>query len=364
MILENLLKFMVDENASDLHIRIGVEPAMRKDNIIIKLKNIGRVSMEQMNIILQQLMTKNQYESFTQGNECDFAVGIKHFGRFRINAYLQRGTKALAIRHIAREIPQFTDLNLPPVILDLCIKPRGLILVTGATGSGKSTTLASMVDHINKNLPINIISIEDPIEFLHRDIKSTISQREIGTDTKSYGIALRHCFRQDPDVLLIGEIRDIDTMTTALQAADTGHLVLSTLHTMNSSETINRIISFYPPHQHQQIRLLLASTLQATISLRLLSRKEGSGRIPATEIMIVTGAIRECLIKPEKTLDIESLIKEGHQIYGSQSFDQSILHLFQQGFISYETALKNTSNPNDFELKVKGVLGTSDRSWT
>jgi len=248
-------------------------------------------------------------------------------------------------------------------VRDLALKERGLILVTGTTGSGKSTTMASMIDHINEMTSSNIITVEDPIEFLYRDKRSIISQREVGYDTQDFPRALKASFREDPDTILIGEIRDHETMHIALQAADTGHLVMSTLHTMNATETISRIVSFYPPHQHQQVRLLLANTLVAIISLRLLPRKDRQGRVPAAEVLVNNATIKEYLIDQMQTHLIEGAIREGNSQYGSQSFDQSVHKLFVDGLISYEVALRNASNPADFELKLRGVEGTSDRSW-
>jgi twitching motility protein PilT len=236
--------------------------------------------------------------------------------------------------------------------------------VTGTTGSGKSTTLAAMIEHINESRKDNILTVEDPIEYIYRDKECIISQREVGGDTPSFGSALRHAFRQDPDTILIGEIRDADTMATALSAADTGHFVLTTLHTMNTIETISRIISFFPPHQHQQVRLLLAGTLKSIICQRLLTRADRPGRVPAVEVMIGTASIRECLINPEKTMDIMDLIESGGIQYGMQSFDQSIMKLYRNGAISYEEAMRQASNPDDFDLRLKGITASSDRGWS
>jgi twitching motility protein PilT len=362
MNVESLLKEMVLRNASDLHLRVGGQPAFRINGELYRLQN-ERITPEQMEQFVLDLMDRNQKAKFDERHELDFAIGIRNIGRFRVNAYKQRGTPALAIRAIVGIVPAFEQLGLPEVIRDLSLRKRGLILVTGTTGSGKSTTLASMVDHINENTSSNIVTIEDPIEFLYKDKKSIISQREVNQDTEGYGTALRSAFRQDPDVILLGEIRDMETMQIALTAADTGHLVLSTLHTMNALETVNRIISFFPPHQHQQVRLMLSSVLVSIITLRLLARKDGRGRVPGCEILVSNANIRDMLVQPDQTQMIEKAIREGYTQYGSQSFDQSILRLYQDELISYETALRNASNPDDFELKVKGVEGTSDRSW-
>ncbi len=362
MNVESLLKEMVLRNASDLHLRVGGQPAFRINGELYRLQD-QRITPEQMEQFILDLMDRNQKTNFDEKHELDFAIGIRNIGRFRVNAFKQRGTPALAIRAIVGTVPAFEQLGLPEVIRDLSLRKRGLRLVTGTTGSGKSTTLASMIDHINEHTSSNIVTIEDPIEFLYKDKKSIISQREVSSDTSGFTSALRSAFRQDPDVILVGEIRDQETMSIALTAADTGHLVLSTLHTMNAIETVNRIISFFPPHQHQQVRLMLSSTLVSIITLRLLARKDGRGRVPACEILVNNATIRELLTQPENTHMIDASIREGYTQYGSQSFDQSILRLYQDDLISYETALRAASNPDDFELKVRGVEGTSDRSW-
>ncbi len=362
MNVETLLKEMMLRNASDLHLRVGSPPTFRINGDLYRLQS-ERISTEEMEQFLLDVMDRNQKARFDQQHELDFAIGIRNVGRFRVNAFKQRGTPALSLRAILSVVPAFEQLGLPEVIRDLSLRRRGLILVTGTTGSGKSTTLASMIDHINENTASNIITIEDPIEFLYRDKKSIISQREVNSDTDSFTTALRAAFRQDPDVLLLGEIRDMETMSIALTAADTGHLVLSTLHTMNAVETINRIVSFFPPHQHQQVRLTLSSTLVAVITLRLLVRKDGRSRVPACEILVNNATVRDILTQPENTHLLDACIREGYTQYGSQSFDQSILRLYHDEQISYETAMRSATNPEDFELKVRGVEGTSDRSW-
>jgi len=357
-----LLKLMVDKSASDLHMRVGVHPVLRVNGDLFKLQT-ERLTAPDMDGFLQTLMKPEQHEIFLKNNEYDFAYGLKDVGRFRINAFRQRGSASLAIRAIKTQAPEFTDLGLPQVLLDIAMHKRGLILVTGTTGSGKSTLLASMIEHINNNAPSNIITIEDPIEFLYKDKRSIIAQREIGPDTHNFANALRASFRQDPDIILIGEIRDKETMETALSAADTGHLVMSTLHTMNTVETISRIISFFPPHQHDQIRLVLSSVLVSIVSLRLLPRKDGAGRVPATEIMINTANIAELIMQPEKTHLILQAVSEGYNQYGSQTFDQSLIRLYQDDMITLQVAKQYASNADDFDLQVRGVQGTSDRRW-
>lgn len=357
-----LLKLMIEKGASDLHLRVGVQPVLRVHGNLFKLQT-ERLSVDEMEEILRTLMKPEQYEIFLRDNELDFAFGLRDVGRFRINAFRQRGTPSLAMRSIKTTAPEFTELELPEVILDIAMHKRGLILVTGTTGSGKSTLLASMIEHINNNSPSNIVTIEDPIEFLYKDKKSIIAQREIGPDTYNFANALRASFRQDPDIILIGEIRDKETMGTALSAADTGHLVMSTLHTMNAVETISRIISFFPPHEHDQIRLVLSSVLVSIISLRLLPCKNGQSRVPACEILINTANIAELILKPDQSHMILQAIGEGYNQYGSQTFDQSLIRLYKDDHISLQTAKQYASNPDDFDLQVRGVQGTSDRRW-
>ncbi len=354
---------MLNNNASDIHLRVGLRPTLRIDGRLHPADD--QVLMPQdMEKILSQILTETQLQKFHQKREMDLALSISKMGRFRINLYKQRGTVGIAIRQVNTIIPTFEELNLPTIIKDIANARHGLIIVTGTTGSGKSTTLASMIEYINSTRAENILTIEDPIEYIYRDKKSIISQREVGGDTDSFATALRHAFRQDPDIVLIGEIRDADTMGIALTAADTGHLVLTTLHTMNAIETISRIISFFPPHQHQQIRLLLAGTLKSVICQKLLPRADGPGRVPAVEIMVSTASIRECIIDQMKTPQILDLIESGAIQYGMQSFDQSLMKLFRSGMISYEEAIAHSTNPDDFDLRCKGITSASDRGWT
>jgi len=362
MNLRQMLVEMLDKSASDLHLRVGIEPTLRI-NGELKAINSEPVNKDLMNEILSQVLSPEQQKKFTSRSEMDLALSVTKLGRFRINMYKQRGTPGIAIRAVNTKVPSFEELNLPEVVKNLCEARRGLIIVTGTTGSGKSTTLAAMIEEVNSSRPDNILTIEDPIEYIYRDRKSIISQREVGADTDTFATALRHAFRQDPDVILIGEIRDAETMSIALAAADTGHLVLSTLHTLNVVETISRIISFFPPHQHQQIRLLLAGTLKAIICQRLLNRFDIPGRVPAVEVMVSTGAIKDSIIDPMKTMGILELIESGGTQYGMMSFDQSIMKLYRQGSINYEEAMVQATNPDDFDLRVKGITGASDHDW-
>ena len=360
--IEQLLREMVNHKASDLHIRVGVPPVYRINGSLTQLFDI-RVDPPTMDSFLDDMMNRDQKRRFEETKECDFAVGARDMGRFRVNVFRQRGSIAMVIRHIKAQIPSFDDLQLPEVIKELALKKRGLLLVTGTTGSGKSTCLAAMIDYINQREKVNVITVEDPIEYLHRDKLSIVSQREIGVDTLSYANALKAALRQDPDVLLVGEIRDLETMQIALTAADTGHMVFATIHTTNATETIHRVLSMYPPHQHEEIRLLLAECLAGIISLRLLPTKDGKSRVPAAEILINTGAIREYISDKDKLEMVEQAVAEGHMQYHTQTFDQALLELYTNERISYETAMAAATNPDDFDLKVRGISGTSERGW-
>jgi twitching motility protein PilT len=363
MNLREMLVEMQQQVASDLHLRVGIRPTLRVHGRLVQL-NTDPLSKDAMAEILTQMLSPEQLKRYTARNEMDLALSVTKLGRFRINLYRQRGTPGVAIRAVNTLVPTFEELSLPEAIQSICGVGRGLVIVTGTTGSGKSTTLAAMIEYINSTRSENIMTIEDPIEYIYRDKKSIISQREVGADTDTFAAALRHAFRQDPDVILIGEIRDAETMQIALSAADTGHLVLTTLHTMNVVETVSRIISFFPPHQHQQIRLLLAGTLKSIVCQRLLARSDMQGRVPAVEVMVTTGAIRDALIDPMKTSSIIEFVEAGGSQYGMQSFDQSIMKLYRQGVISYEDAMRNASNPDDFDLRIKGITGASDQGWS
>src|ERR671917_858403 len=354
---------MVQKNASDLLLKVGRPPTVRLNGELHGLE-MPPVKPEDLKLLAEQIMTPRQVKEFSEKKEADFAIGVPGVGRFRTNIYQQRGTLAFAFRAIPYEVKTVKELHLPPVLEEIALRPRGLVLITGVTGSGKSTALASMINHINQNRKVNVITIEDPIEFLHRDVMSNISQREVGNDTISFGMALRHVLRQDPDVILVGEIRDVETLDTALKAADTGHLVFSTLHTTDATQTINRVISFYPPHQQNEVRFALSSALQAVISLRLVPRSDKPGRVPACEVLINTAAVRDQIRDMSKSLNIPDLIREGTVQYGMQSFDQSLMQWYSQGVISYESALFFASNPSEFALRVQGVAASSDTSWS
>ncbi|HEX2779869.1 MAG TPA: PilT/PilU family type 4a pilus ATPase [Gemmatimonadaceae bacterium] len=358
-----ILQQMIQQNASDLHLKVGRPPTLRVNGDLTPLQ-LPPMRPEDLKSLAEQVMTPKQVKEFAENKEADFAIGVPGIGRFRVNVYQQRGTIAYALRSIPYQAKTIEELNLPSVVGEIALRPRGLVLVTGITGSGKSTALAAMIQHINEKRHANIITVEDPIEFLHRDINCHINQREVGTDTANFTQALRRVLRQDPDVILIGEIRDIDTLDTALKAADTGHLVFSTLHTTDATQTINRVLSFYPPHQQAEVRFALSSALQAVVSLRLVPRADKPGRIPAAEVLINTAAVRDQIRDMSKTLNIPDLIKEGTTQYGMQSFDQSLMHWYSKGIISYESAVFYATNPSEFALRVQGVAGTSDASWS
>jgi twitching motility protein PilT len=357
-----VLQQMIQHNASDLHLKVGRPPTLRVDGHMVSLE-LPPLKQEDLRSLAEQIMAPKNIKEFSEQKESDFALAVPGIGRFRVNAYQQRGTIAYALRTVPFQAKTIAELNLPEVCERVALMPRGLILVTGITGSGKSTALASMLHYINQNRHANIITIEDPIEFLHRDIKASINQREVGTDTNSFGQALRRVLRQDPDILLVGEIRDIDTLDTALKAAETGHLVFSTLHTTDATQTINRVLSFYPPHQQTEVRYMLSTALKAIISLRLVRRADKKGRVPAAEILINTEAVRDQIRDISKSLNIPQLIKEGAVPYGMQSFDQSLMNWYEKGVISYDDALFAATNPAEFALRTQGIASSSDTSW-
>ena len=357
------IRWMVEQKGSDLLLKVGRPPTVRVAGELEAMANSPPLNPQDLKLLAENLMQPRQLKEFMETKEADFAIGVPGVGRFRVNIYWQRGTLAFAFRVIPYEVKSVEELRLPKILEDLALRPRGLVLVTGVTGSGKSTALASMVNHINMNRRLNIITIEDPIEFLHRDVNSIINQREVGADTLSFHNALRHVLRQNPDVILVGEIRDMETLDTALKAADTGHLVFSTLHTTDATQTITRVISFFPPHQHEEVRHLLSTALQAVVSLRLVPTADGTGRVPACEILVNTAAVRDNIRDMKASLNIPDLIKEGTVQYGMQSFDQSLMSWYTQGVISLDAALFYCSNPTEFRLQIQGIAGTSDRTF-
>jgi twitching motility protein PilT len=360
--IDTLLALACSKGASDLHIKAGSHPFIRVNGELMPLVDVPRLSPEDTLAMAFSIMNNRQKQRFKDACEVDIAYGVSGLGRFRCNVFQQRGAVGMVFRVIPMTIRSVSELQLPPVIEKIAEERRGLVLVTGTTGSGKSTTLAAIIDCINRNRTDHIITIEDPIEFLHRDRRSFVNQREVDVDTRSFQEALRGALRQDPDVILVGEMRDQETIETALTAAETGHLVLSTLHTLDATETITRIVSIFPPHQQQAIRLQLASVLKAVISQRLVRNKDGTGRVPAVEVMISTAYIRDCIINQEKTPHIRDAIAQGTSQYGMQTFDQSLHDLLNRGLISYEQALAGASNRDEFVLRTKGIQTTADQA--
>jgi len=362
MHINDLLKIAVERKASDLHLKVGAFPVIRVDGTLIPLADMRRLMQEDTIAMAFSIMSARQKEKFKNNFEIDIAYNVPNLGRFRCNIFQQRGTVGLVLRVIPAKILSIRELLLPPVLEKICQEQRGLVLCTGTTGSGKSTSLAAMIDHINATRNEHVMTIEDPIEFLHRDKKSIVNQREVDVDTKGFALALRSALRQDPDVILVGEMRDYETIETALTASETGHLVFSTLHTLDATETINRIIAVFPPHQQKQIRLQLGAVLKAVISLRLMPRADGLGRVPAAEVLIRTNYVRECIENKEKTKYIKDAIQQGTSQYGMQTFDQSLYSLYKSGLITLEEALKRATNPNEFKLKIQGIQSTADMS--
>jgi len=358
--INELLRKANSLEASDLHIKVGSPPILRIYGELTPITTENKLSHEDAMKIALSVMTPGQTEIFKRKSDIDLAYSVPGLGRYRCNVFMQRGTVGLVFRVIPMKIPTIDELNLPEIIKKISMEQRGLILVTGTTGSGKSTTLAAMIDLINANRTEHIMTIEDPIEYLHRDKKSIVNQREIGSDTESFSKALRQALRQDPDIILVGEMRDFETIQTSLVAAETGHLVLSTLHTIDATETVNRIIAVFPPYQHKQVRMQLSSVLKGIISMRLMPKADGKGRVPAVEVLIATATIKDCILDPDKTRLIADVIEQGTLHYGMQTFDQSLIVLYKSGLITYEEALRRATKPDDFVLKVKGIQSTSE----
>ena len=362
MDINEILKKAIKMGASDIHLKVGNKPIMRINGSLKHMNDFSRISPDLILNMGNSIMSKQQREHYNRTHDLDMAYGVPSLGRFRVNIFQQKGAMGMVLRIIPSKIKTIRELLLPSILEKISEEQRGLILLTGTTGSGKSTTLAALIDQINSTRADNIVTIEDPIEFLIRDKKSIVNQRELGVDTISFAKAIKSALRQDPDVILVGEMRDFETIETALTAAETGHLVLSTLHTIDASETVNRIISVFPPHQQKQVRLQLSSIIKAVISQRLVPTKTG-GRVAAVEVMISTGRIKDMIADPQRTKEISDAIAEGHNNYGMQTFDQSLMALVSDGTISYKEAIKNSSNPDDFALKFSGVGSSSDSAW-
>lgn len=354
--IDDLLRVASSHGASDLHLKVGAFPVMRIGGELHPLSDAPRVKQEDALDMAFSMMSNRQKQRFKEASEVDIGYGVNGLGRFRANIFQQRGSVSIVLRVIPEQTRNTSELGLPPSIDKISEERRGLILVTGSTGSGKSTTLAAMIDRINAMRSGHIVTIEDPIEFLHKDKMSFVTQREVDVDTRSFSEALRGALRQDPDVILVGEMRDYETIETALMAAETGHLVLSTLHTLDATETITRIVSCFPSHQQKSVRIQLAGILKGVISMRLVRAAKGAGRVPAVEVMVSTGLIRDYIVNEEKTYLIREAIAAGTSQYGMQTFDQSLFNLFQSGLISLEEALHNASNADEFKMRVSGIL--------
>lgn len=355
--LQELLKGMVEKRASDLHLRSGTAPIYRVDGNLAPVSSTI-VSPDLASSMLSHMLSPNQLRIFEAKNDIDFSYAVAGYGRFRGNAFRQRGSVAIVLRQIPTLIPNFQELHLPKVMPKFCQLSRGLVLVCGVTGSGKSTTLAAMIDNINSERAEHIVTVEDPIEFLYKDKKSILSQRELGSDTPNFGEALKHVLRQDPDVILLGEMRDLETTSTAITAAQTGHLVLSTLHTTDAVQTINRIVDLYPPHQQMQVRYQLADVLKGVICQRLIQRASGTGRVPAVEVLVVTALVRKAIAENQMH-DVQEAIRQG-QYYGMETFHQSLLKLYREGLIKLEDALEAASNPEELMMAVRGITNGTD----
>lgn len=360
MDINELLKIAIESEASDLHLKVGNFPVLRIHGELEPLTKYPKLTPGLTQKLVNQITNEYQREKLVHDLDLDLAYSLEGFGRFRGSIFQQRGSLAIALRIIPLEVKSISELLLPEVLEKIALEQRGLVLITGSTGSGKTTSLAAIIDHINRHRRDNIITIEDPIEYIHRDKKCMISQREVGLDVQSYSRGLISSLREDPDVILVGEMREKDTIETSLLAAETGHLVLSTLHTVDAPETINRIISVFPPHHQRQLRLQLGVILKAVISMRLIPRKNGKGRVPAVEVMINTPFIAECIQDREKTRLIRDAITKGMSQYGMQSFDQSVFQLYKDEYISYEQGLRYSTSPDNFKLKVMGVRSTLD----
>ncbi|MEL6187586.1 MAG: type IV pilus twitching motility protein PilT [Myxococcota bacterium] len=363
MELNEVLGVAIKGGASDIHLKSGLPPMFRMNGRLVPYKDAARISPEEMSRMAVSIMNNFQRERFKQFNELDMAYGVPGLGRFRVNIFQQRGTVGMVLRVIPFKVRSLSDLKLPKVLETIAMEERGLVLVTGTTGSGKSTSLAAMIDHINTQKTVHVMTVEDPIEFLIRDKRSVINQREVGVDTLSFSHALKSALRQDPDVILVGEMRDHETIETALTAAETGHLVMSTLHTLDATETISRIVSVFEPHQQAQVRLQLGAVLRAVISQRLVPTKDGKGRVAALEILRATPRVRELVEDKDRTKELHDAIAEGHVSYGMQTFDQALMQHFRNKSISYEEAMRQASNPSNFALRVQGVESTSDSKW-
>ena len=359
MNIDEILRGAVKIGASDVHMGSNRSPYFRIEGKLVPVKGAPVLSDQDVKDLVYAMMSEKQWAAFEDSHEMDLAYSMPGEARFRVNVFMQRGTISAAIRTIPYDIRDFTTLNLPPVLEKIANEERGLVILTGTTGSGKSTTLASIVDYINRNKARHIITVEDPLEYTHNDNKSYINQREIGIDTESFANAMRAALREDPDIILVGEMRDLETMEICLSAAETGHLVLTTLHTLDAMESINRMLTIFPPHQHEQVRYQLAQVLKAIISQRLVPTADGKSRVPAAEVLIVTDRIKDLISEPERTWEIRQAIEEGNLHYSMQTFDQCLYKLYKDKLISYDEAMRQATNRNDLALRIEGITSGS-----
>ena len=363
MEIDDILRAAIKLDASDVLLKTGVPPGLRTQGDLVPLPDAPVMTSDMVQSAIDVLMDDYHRRRFATELQADLAYETAELGRFRVNVFRQRGNLSVVIRVIPNRIRSVAELNLPAIVEKVANERRGLILVTGTTGSGKSTTLAAMIDYINQTRHSHIITIEDPIEYTHSDQLSFINQREVGFDATSFPAALKAALRQNPDVILVGEMRDLETIETAILAAETGHLVMSTLHTLDAPETITRAISTFPEHQRDQVRLILSSVLKGIISQRLIPRADSEGMVPAVEVLVSTARIREYIADKDKLRDLRDVIAQGHITYGMQTFDQSLMALLKSGLITRDEALGNATNPADFELKLRGISSTSDSRW-
>jgi twitching motility protein PilT len=353
--IEDVFIFASQQGCSDIHVRSGASPVVRKDGKLLPVQGVPKTSADELRLFLERYLTDRHRETLRESLNVDFPVSLQGIGRYRVNAFYAKGRQSMAVRIINAEIPDFAALGLPKVIERISLLTRGLVLVTGTTGSGKSTSLAAMIQYVNERQAKHILTIEDPIEFIFDDKRSIINQREIGVDASSFSDAIRAAMREDPDSILVGEMRDRETIEAALTAAETGHLVLSTLHTADAKELVNRVVIAFPPHQQKEIRYQIASTLKAVVSQRLVPCAKGGGRVPACEILIVTSLVKEILMDEDRLHELPDAMEKGYEAYGMQTFDRALLDLHRSGQITMETALENATNRADLKLRIDGI---------
>ena len=362
--VDEILRWAFQRDASDIHLKIGSSPIFRRYGVLTEEEKFSPLTARDLSNFVDHFTDEPQRARLAEDRQLDLGYGNDDLGRFRVNIYHQRGELRIALRAIANQVRSLTELRMPDVVQQLATESRGLILVTGTTGSGKSTSLASMIDQMNRNEQRHIMTVEDPIEYLHKDQKSMVSQREVGVDVTTFTAGLKGALRQDPDVILIGEMRDLDTIETAVMAAETGHLVMSTLHTLDAPETVTRIIQAFPDHQRDQIRVVLSSVLRGIVSQRLVPRADGQGMVPAVEVLLNTAMVRDIIKDPARSpRELTDAMAKGHATYGTQTFDQSLMSLYRDDLITYEEALAQATNPDDLALQVRGIHATSNSRW-